>query len=134
MTCPRVTVRKSKRKEPRCHRVPLCLRTYRAKQRLPPPPNPSPQGSEFKDASENRLRNFNRLSAEAKGVLSAGCIWVAPVRADGAVNNNLVGGSSPPRPPTQSSELADFPETAKEPAVGGLLRLRFRFPRRPFLT
>jgi hypothetical protein len=37
----------------------------------------------------------------------------------------MVGGSSPAKPTTQSFEPADFPETAKEPAIGGLLRLRF---------
>jgi hypothetical protein len=37
----------------------------------------------------------------------------------------LARSSSPLRSTTQSFEPAVFPETAKEPAIGGLLRLRF---------
>jgi hypothetical protein len=44
----------------------------------------------------------------------------------GLAHNGLVGGSSPPGPTTQSFEPEDFPETAEKPAIGGLLRLRFR--------
>ena len=36
----------------------------------------------------------------------------------------LLAAGTSPGPTTQSFELADFPETAKEPAIGGLLRLR----------
>src|SRR4051794_5367273 len=43
-----------------------------------------------------------------------------------AVWHNVLGdGSSPLSPTTHSFEPRDFPETAKEPAIGGLLRLRF---------
>ena len=37
----------------------------------------------------------------------------------------MVGSSNPIRSTTQSFEPAVFPETAEEPAIGGLLRLRF---------
>jgi hypothetical protein len=43
-----------------------------------------------------------------------------------AAHNRLVGGSNPAGPTTQSFEPEDFPETAEKPAIGGLLRLRFR--------
>ena len=53
-------------------------------------------------------------------------------------NGPLTAATSPDtpsaKPTTQSFEPADFPETAKEPAIGGLLRLAFRSPRRPFLA
>jgi hypothetical protein len=38
----------------------------------------------------------------------------------------LARSSSPLRPTTQSFGPEDFPETAEKPAIGGLLRLRFR--------
>ena len=41
-------------------------------------------------------------------------------------HNGLIGSSSPAKPTTQSFESEDFPETAEKPAIGGLLRLRFR--------
>jgi hypothetical protein len=37
----------------------------------------------------------------------------------------VVGSLNPTRSTTQSFEPADFPEMAKKPAMGGLLRLRF---------
>jgi hypothetical protein len=37
----------------------------------------------------------------------------------------LVGGSNYAGPTTQSFEPEDFPETAKKPAIGGHLPLRF---------
>jgi hypothetical protein len=44
----------------------------------------------------------------------------------------LVRSSSPLRSTTQSLEPADFPETAEEPAIGGLLRLGFGLRRDRF--
>ena len=38
----------------------------------------------------------------------------------------MVGSSNPTSSTTQSFEPEDFPETAEKPAIGGLLRLRFR--------
>ena len=40
--------------------------------------------------------------------------------------NRVVGSSNPTSSTTQSFEPEDFPETAEKPAIGGLLRLRFR--------
>jgi hypothetical protein len=48
------------------------------------------------------------------------------------IHNGLGGGSSPAEPTTQSLEPADFPETAEEPAIGGLLRLGFGLRRDRF--
>ena len=42
------------------------------------------------------------------------------------------GSSNPTRSTTQSLEPADFPETAEEPAIGGLLRLGFGLRRDRF--
>jgi hypothetical protein len=43
-----------------------------------------------------------------------------------AVWHNVLGdGSSPLSPTTHSFEPRDFPETAEEAAIGGILRLRF---------
>jgi hypothetical protein len=50
--------------------------------------------------------------------------WIVQGRA-GQAHNDLIEGSSPPGPTTQSFEPEDFPETAEKPAIGGLLRLRF---------
>src|SRR3954469_5979300 len=44
----------------------------------------------------------------------------------------LARSSSPLRSTTQSLEPADFPETAEEPAIGGLLRLGFGLRRDRF--
>jgi hypothetical protein len=51
---------------------------------------------------------------------------------DRRIHNGLVRGSGPPGPTTQSLEPADFPETAEEPAIGGLLRLGFGLRRDRF--
>jgi hypothetical protein len=53
-----------------------------------------------------------------------------PIRSRG--HNRVVGSSNPIRSTTQSLEPADFPETAEEPAIGGLLRLGFGLRRDRF--